>query len=74
MTPRAKAVPPGEYAITVRKKGFEAWSRSVTVKEGETLALHAELAALESGLSADSAQPSNRGRPENAKIRIETVR
>ena len=74
LTPRAKAVPPGEYAITVRKKGFEAWSRSVTVKEGETLALHAELAALKSGVSADSTQPSGRGRPKNAKIRIESVR
>ncbi len=74
LTPRAKAVPPGEYAITVRKKGFEPWSRSVTVKEGETLALHAELAALKSGVSADSTQPSGRGRPENAKIRIESVR
>ena len=74
LTPRAKAVPPGEYVITVRKKGFEAWSRPVTVKEGETLALHAELVALETGVSADTTQPSNRRRPENAKIRIESVR
>jgi len=74
LTPRAKAVPPGEYAITVRKKGFETWSLLVTVKEGETSALHADLAALQSDVSADPPQLSNRRRPENAKIRIEAVR
>ena len=74
LTPRAKAVSPGEYAITVRKKDFETWSRSVTVKEGETLALHAELAALPAVVSEDSTQPARRRRPENVRIRIETVR
>ena len=74
LTPRAKALRPGEYAITVRKKGFEPWSRSVTVKEGETLALHAELAALPAVASEDSTQQAKRRRPENARIRIEPVR
>ena len=74
LTPRAKALRAGEYKITLRKKGYEVWSRSVTVTEGETVALHAELAPLHSGVSEDLAQPGNRRRPENAKIRIETVR
>ena len=74
LTPRAKAVRPGEYSITLRKKGFEAWSRSVTVKEGETLVLHADLAALNSGVAADTTEPSNRRRPANSKINIESVR
>ena len=74
LTPRAKAVRPGEYSITLRKKGFEVWSRSVTVKEGETLALHADLAVLNTGLAVEAAVPSNRRRPENSKINVESVR
>ena len=57
LTPRAKAVRPGEYSITLRKKGFEAWSRSVTVKEGETLFLvgdiHGDYEALIEILGTD---------------------
>lgn len=43
LTPRGKAVKPGEYVITVSKPGFKQWKREVLVDPGETLEIHADL-------------------------------
>jgi hypothetical protein len=43
LTPRGKAVKPGEYVITVSKDGFKQWKREVLVDPGETLEIHADL-------------------------------
>lgn len=43
LTPRGKAVKPGEYLVTVSKKGYTSWERSVLVDPGETLEIHADL-------------------------------
>ena len=43
LTPRGKAVKPGEYVITVSKDGYKPWKREVLVNSGETLEVHADL-------------------------------
>ena len=43
LTPRGKAVKPGEYAITVSKEGYKTWKREILVDPGATLEIHAEL-------------------------------
>lgn len=43
LTPRGKAVKPGEYVITVSKDGYKQWKRAVLVDPGATLEIHAEL-------------------------------
>jgi hypothetical protein len=43
LTPRGKAVKPGEYSITVSKDGYKQWKREVLVDPGETLEIHADL-------------------------------
>lgn len=47
LTPRTKQVAPGEYEISVTKKGFTSWTKTVTVPAGETLTIHAELEKLD---------------------------
>jgi hypothetical protein len=43
LTPRGKALKPGEYLVTVSKKGYATWERRVLVDPGETLEIHADL-------------------------------
>jgi hypothetical protein len=43
LTPRGKAVKPGEYTITVSKDGYKQWKREVLVDPGSTLEIHADL-------------------------------
>jgi hypothetical protein len=43
LTPHGKAVKPGEYMVTVSKKGYTSWERRVLVDPGETLEIHADL-------------------------------
>ncbi len=43
LTPRAKVVKPGEYEITLRKKGFQTWTQSISVGPDETVNVHVEL-------------------------------
>ena len=43
LTPRGKAVKPGEYTITVSKDGYKQWQREVLVDPGETVEIHADL-------------------------------
>jgi len=47
LTPRNKALDAGEYEVRVSKDGFEPWTKTVVVEPGETIELHAELAAVE---------------------------
>lgn len=47
LTPRNKELKAGEYEVRVFKDGFEPWTKTVVVEPGETLELHAELAAVE---------------------------
>lgn len=46
LTPRNKELDAGEYEIRVSKNGFEPWTKTVVVESGETVELHAELAAV----------------------------
>ena len=41
LTPRKKAVQPGEYNLEIRKAGFESWSQVVAVDDATNV--HAEL-------------------------------
>ena len=43
LTPRGKAVKPGQYSITVSKDGYKQWTREVLVDPGATLEIHADL-------------------------------
>ena len=43
LTPRGKAVKPGEYTITISKDGYKQWRREVLVDPGATLEIHADL-------------------------------
>ena len=43
ITPRTRALTPGEHTITLRKKGHKAWGRKIAVEAGETLEVNAEL-------------------------------
>jgi lipid-binding SYLF domain-containing protein len=43
LTPRTKVVTPGEYEVTVTKAGFAPWTKTVTVPEGESFKVHADL-------------------------------
>jgi hypothetical protein len=43
LTPRGKAVKPGEYTVTISKPGYTSWKRQVLVDPGETLEIHADL-------------------------------
>jgi hypothetical protein len=43
LTPRGKAVKPGQYNITLTKDGYKKWTREVLVDPGETLEIHADL-------------------------------
>ncbi|MDA0205916.1 MAG: PEGA domain-containing protein [Acidobacteria bacterium] len=43
LTPRGKAVTPGQYSITVSKEGYKQWKREVLVDPGTTLEIHADL-------------------------------
>ena len=43
LTPRGKAVTPGEYTITISKDGYKQWRREVLVDPGATLEIHADL-------------------------------
>ncbi len=47
LTPRTKQISPGEYQITVNKKGFEPWVKTITVVAGESVTLNAKLDKLE---------------------------
>lgn len=42
-TPRTNTLKPWQHKITLRKKGYAAWQRKITVEAGETLEIHAEL-------------------------------
>ena len=42
LTPRKKAVQPGEYSVEIRKAGFKSWSQVVAVDDA--IDVHAELA------------------------------
>jgi hypothetical protein len=67
LTPRTKQIAPGEYQITVNKKGFEPWTKTVKVVGGEALTIHAELTKLEA--SADNTSASNQP-ASNSGIRV----
>ena len=42
-TPTTRSLDPGEYSVEVSKKGFKSWIRSVDLKSGDSVTLHAEL-------------------------------
>lgn len=69
LTPRTKQVAPGEYQISVTKKGFEPWSKTVTVPAGEKLTVHAELEKLEVK-PVEEASGSHTQSDSNSVIRI----
>ena len=66
LTPRTKQIAPGDYQITVNKKGFEPWVKTITVEAGESVMVHAKLDQLEAAApenepSAASQSTSNSG-------------
>ncbi len=42
-TPRERSLEEGEYSVVVRKKGYEAWSRKISVQAGDELTVSSEL-------------------------------
>jgi len=72
VTPRTKAVGPGMYKITVRKKGFNDWTQSATLDQGSTLAVHAKLSplAVETDGDANNGQLQRSKRKGNTGITI----
>lgn len=47
LTPRTKQVEPGEYQIKVSKRGFQPWTKTISVPRGETVTVHASLGTVE---------------------------
>ena len=47
-TPTTKFLEAGEYSVEVSKRGFEGWTRSVNLKSGDSVTLHAELPNIQS--------------------------
>lgn len=47
LTPRRKSVEAGEYRIAIRKPGYEAFERTVSVDAGQTLEVRGDLRRLE---------------------------
>jgi lipid-binding SYLF domain-containing protein len=71
LTPRAKAVEPGEYEIVLQKKGFEEWTQVVRVGAGETVTVHADLAAIK---AASSDQTAESKQSQESRIRVVGLR
>jgi SH3 domain-containing YSC84-like protein 1 len=69
LTPRTKQITPGQYQITVNKKGFEPWVKTVTVAAGESVTIHAKLDKLEAAAPEPAASAANQSTP-NSGIRL----
>jgi lipid-binding SYLF domain-containing protein len=69
LTPRTKQIAPGQYQITVNKKGFEPWVKTVTVTAGEAVTIHAKLDELETA-GADEEASAATASTQNTAIRI----
>lgn len=46
-TPTTRTVAPGQYMVEISKQGSRSWLRSVNIKVGDSVALHAELQSLQ---------------------------
>jgi lipid-binding SYLF domain-containing protein len=66
LTPRTKQINPGEHQVKVSKKGFEPWSKTVTIEAGKPLTIHATLKKVE----VLEEQPATGGSDANSAIRI----
>lgn len=60
LTPRTKQITAGQYEITVSKKGFQPWTRTVTVAAGESVTVNAKLNKLEVAAAEDNQVPITR--------------
>jgi hypothetical protein len=69
ITPRTKQVVPGEYQISVAKKGYEPWTKTVTVVAGEALTIHAKLEKLAVEVTEEGPAGSHQS-DSNSAIRI----
>jgi lipid-binding SYLF domain-containing protein len=69
ITPRTKQVTPGEYQVSVTKKGYEPWTKTVTVAAGEALTIHAELDKRDVEVTEAGAAGSHQS-DSNSAIRI----
>jgi len=68
LTPRTKQIAPGEYQITVNKKGFEPWTKTITVAAGESVTIHAKLSELEAAAEEKTSAADQSTR--NSGIRV----
>jgi lipid-binding SYLF domain-containing protein len=68
VTPRTKQISPGEYKISVRKKGFKPWAQTVKVAEGQSLTIHAKLAEAVAAAAEQTAPTASS--THNSGIRI----
>ena len=69
ITPRTKQVAAGEYQISVSKKGYEPWTKTVTVAPGEALTIEAKLEKRE--VEVTEAGPAGSHQSDsNSTIRI----
>ena len=46
-TPTTRTVAPGQYMVEVSKLGSRSWLRSVKIKAGDSVGIHAELQSLQ---------------------------
>lgn len=69
LAPRTKQVAPGQYQITVNKKGFEPWTKTITVAAGESVTVHAKLDKLEVAAAEDETSAANQS-TRNSGIRV----
>jgi hypothetical protein len=69
LTPRTKQVAPGQYQILVNKKGFEPWTKTVTVTSGDAVTIHAKLTELEAAPAQNEASPTTQS-TRNSGIRV----
>ena len=69
LTPRTKQITPGQYQITVSKKGFEPWVKTVTVAAGESVTIHAKLEKLEAAVPEEAASAASQP-ARNSGIRV----
>jgi hypothetical protein len=60
---------PGEYQISVAKKGYEPWTKTVTVVAGEALTIHAKLEKLAVEVTEEGPAGSHQS-DSNSAIRI----
>jgi lipid-binding SYLF domain-containing protein len=66
LTPRTKQITPGEHQISVSKKGFEPWSKTVKIEPGKPLTIHATLKKV----TTEEKEPATGGSDANSAIRI----